>query len=122
MRPRTISLRAATVEKLARLMREAESDGARRVARRIHAVTLNAGGRTSGDTADTLMVGRSRVSGRLRGASATATRRCLKARGPVARRRSARRTSRVSQGPPGLDIIRLLGAVCPHGMDSAVSA
>ena len=67
MRPRRISLRAGTVERLARVMREAESDGAYRVARRIHAVILNSDGRTSGDVASTLMVGRSRVSDWLRG-------------------------------------------------------
>jgi transposase len=66
MRPRTLSLRAGTVEKLRDLMREAESDGAYRVARRIHAVILNSDGRTSGDIASTLMVGRSRVSEWLR--------------------------------------------------------
>ena len=67
MHPRRLSVRAAAVERLKRLMREAEADGARRVARRIHAVVLNAAGHTSGDIADTLMVGRSRVSEWLRG-------------------------------------------------------
>ncbi len=41
MRPRRLTLHPMTAKKLLRLKQEAESDGAYRVARRIHAVLLN---------------------------------------------------------------------------------
>jgi hypothetical protein len=41
MRPRELKLHPMTVRKLLRLRKEAEEDGAYRVARRIHAVILN---------------------------------------------------------------------------------
>jgi len=66
MRPRLIRLHHRTVEKLLRLRKEAQSDGAYRVARRIHAVCLNHDGRTSGEIADLLRAARSRVSEWLR--------------------------------------------------------
>ena len=62
MRPRILQLHYKTVEKLRRLKKEAEHDGAYRVARRIHAVLLNGGGRTSGEIAEILQAPLSRVS------------------------------------------------------------
>ena len=66
MRPRLISLHHKSVEKLLRLRKEAESDGAYRVARRIHAVVLNNDGLTSGEIAEILRAPRSRASEWLR--------------------------------------------------------
>ncbi len=62
MKPRMVHLHYKTVEKLCRLKKEAEVDGAYRVARRIHAVILNHGGKTSGDITNILKTPRSRVS------------------------------------------------------------
>ena len=62
MKPRMVYLHYKTVEKLFRLKKEAEVDGAYRVARRIHAVILNHEGKTSGDIASILKKPRSRVS------------------------------------------------------------
>jgi len=66
MRPRQMQLHPKTVEKMCRLKREAESDGAYRVAKRIHAVLLNHHGRTSGKIAEILDAPLSRVSQWLR--------------------------------------------------------
>jgi|TARA_Y100000294_G_C8485458_1_gene308556 transposase len=66
MRPRILRLHYKTVEKLHRLKKEAEHDGAYRVAKRIHSVLLNSGGRTSGEIADILDAPLSRVSQWLR--------------------------------------------------------
>ncbi len=66
MRPRMLRLHRRTVEKLLRLRKEADGDGAYRVARRIHAVVLNSDGLTSGEIAETLRAPRSRVSEWLR--------------------------------------------------------
>ena len=66
MHPRMLRLHHSTTEKLLRLRKEADSDGAYRVARRIHAVVLNSDGLTSGEIADTLRAPRSRVSEWLR--------------------------------------------------------
>ena len=66
MRPRLLRLHYKTVEKLCRLKKEAEEDGTYRVAKRIHAVLLNADGRTSGEIADILRAPLSRVSQCLR--------------------------------------------------------
>lgn len=66
MRPRLVRLHHKTHEKLVRLRREAECDGAYRVARRIHAVLLNHNGMTSGEIAHVLGSARSRVSDWLR--------------------------------------------------------
>lgn len=66
MRPRRIALHPKTVEKLSRLKKEAEADGAYRVAKRIHAVLLNDRGRTSGEIAEILTAPLSRVSQWLR--------------------------------------------------------
>ncbi len=66
MRARVLKLHPMTVRKLLRLKKEAEADGAIRVARRIHAVLLNHDGHTSGRIADLLKSPRSRVSEWLR--------------------------------------------------------
>jgi transposase len=66
VQPRTLALHPKTAAKLVSLMKEAETDGVYRVARRIHAVLLNSDGLTSGDIASTLRVARSRVSEWLR--------------------------------------------------------
>lgn len=66
MRARRIRLHPRTVEKLTRLRKEADRDGAYRVANRIHAVTLNAKGKTSGEIAELLESPRARVSEWLR--------------------------------------------------------
>ncbi len=62
MQPRFIELHHRTKEKLKLLMREAASDGADRVARRIHAVLLNSEENTSGKIAEILDTSRSKVS------------------------------------------------------------
>jgi len=66
VRARQIVLHPKTAEKLHRLKGEAESDGAHRVAKRIHAVLLNHGGRSSGQIAEILAAPLSRVSQWLR--------------------------------------------------------
>lgn len=66
MRPRILRLHYKTAEKLLRLRKEAEHDGAYRVAKRIHSVLLNNNGRTSGEIADILDAPLSRVSQWLR--------------------------------------------------------
>lgn len=62
MRPRIIALHPSTFRKLTRVQREAEREGAYRVARRVHAVLLNSEGRSSGEVAAILRAPRSRVS------------------------------------------------------------
>ncbi len=62
MRPRILKLQHKTVGRLSRLRKEAETEGAYRVARRIHAVLLNNSGRTSGEISDILNAPLSRVS------------------------------------------------------------
>lgn len=62
MLPRLIQLHPKTYQRLARLRREAESDGAYRVAKRLHAVLLNADGHSSGRIAEILKAPRSRAS------------------------------------------------------------
>lgn len=62
MVPRLLRLHPRTYEKIVRLRKEAERDGAYRVARRLHAVTLNSEGRTSGDVSAILKAPRSKVS------------------------------------------------------------
>jgi transposase len=66
MRPRALRLHGRTVEKLRRLKKEAEEDGAYRVAKRIHAVVLNHRGKTSGEIANILESPRSSVAEWLR--------------------------------------------------------
>jgi len=57
-----VSLHWSTRQRLIRLRKEAEQDGAYRVARRLPAVVLNATGRTSGEVAHLLAASRSKVS------------------------------------------------------------
>ncbi len=62
MLPRLLRLHPSTSRRLIRLSKEAERDGAYRVARRLRAVILNAEGLTSGELADILQAPRSKVS------------------------------------------------------------
>lgn len=62
MVPRLIGLHGKTLDRLTRLRKEAEREGAYRVARRLHAVVLNASGQTSGEVARMLQAPRSKVS------------------------------------------------------------
>jgi transposase len=62
MRARLLHLHFRTYDKLLRLKSEAETDGAYRVAKRIHAVTLNHDGWSSGQIAELLRAPRSKVS------------------------------------------------------------
>ena len=62
MLPRLLHLHPATRRHLTRLSKEAERDGAYRVAKRLHAVVLNAEGRTSGELAAVLKAPRSKIS------------------------------------------------------------
>ena len=62
MLPRLLHLHPATHRRLIRLSKEAERDGAYRVAKRLQAVVLNAEGRTSGELANILKAPRSKVS------------------------------------------------------------
>jgi hypothetical protein len=51
MLPRLLRLHPLTYRRLIRLSKEAEQEGAYRVAKRLQAVVLNSEGRTSGDLA-----------------------------------------------------------------------
>lgn len=62
MLPRLLRLHPSTYQRLIRLSKEAEKDGAYRVAKRLRAVVLNAEGRTSGQLANLLKAPRSKVS------------------------------------------------------------
>lgn len=62
MLPRILRLRPKSYRYLARLRKEAEQDGAYRVAKRLHAVLLNADDRSSGQIAEILKAPRSKVS------------------------------------------------------------
>src|SRR5713101_8052 len=62
MRARYLHLTARKAQQLSALKREAEKDGAHRVARRLHAVLLNHQRHTSGEIADLLEAPRSKVS------------------------------------------------------------
>ena len=62
MLPRLLQLHPLTYRRLIRLSKEAEQDGAYRVAKRLQAVFLNSEGRTSGDLARILKAPRSKVS------------------------------------------------------------
>ena len=62
MVPRLLQLHPRTYDRLIRLSKEAELDGAYRVAKRLQAVVLNSEGRTSGDLARILKAPRSKVS------------------------------------------------------------
>lgn len=62
MLPRLLRLHPKTYARLARLYKEAERDGAYRVAKRLQAVLLNSEGRSSGELAQILKAPRSKVS------------------------------------------------------------
>src|SRR6202795_3897785 len=62
MVPRILYLHPKTYKQLIRLRKQAERDGAYRVAKRLQAVVLNSEGRTSGELAHLLAAPRSRVS------------------------------------------------------------
>jgi transposase len=62
MVPRMLHLRPNTYKRLSRLRKQADRDGAYRVAKRLQAVMLNSEGRTSGELANLLKAPRSRVS------------------------------------------------------------
>ncbi|MGH9396699.1 MAG: IS630 family transposase [Terriglobia bacterium] len=62
MVPRLLRLHPKTYRRLIQLSKEAERDGAYRVAKRLQAVVLNSEGRTSGDLAGILKAPRSKVS------------------------------------------------------------
>lgn len=62
MRPRLLRLHPSRYKRLLRLSKEAERDGAYRVAKRLQAVVLNSEGRTSGELAGILKAPRSKVS------------------------------------------------------------
>lgn len=62
MLPRILRLHPSTYQRLVRLRKEAERDGAYRVAKRLQAVVLNSQGRTSGELAEFLQAPRSKVS------------------------------------------------------------
>jgi hypothetical protein len=62
MVPRIIRLHPKTYDRLVRVRKEAERDGAYRVAKRLHAVLLNSEGHTSGQLAAILKAPRSKVS------------------------------------------------------------
>ena len=54
MVPRLLRLHPSTYQRLIRLSKEAEREGAYRVAKRLRAVVLNSEGRTSGELAEIL--------------------------------------------------------------------
>ena len=62
MLPRLLHLHPATRRRLTCLSKEAERDGAYRVAKRLQAVVLNAGGGTSGELVAVLKAPRSKIS------------------------------------------------------------
>ena len=62
MLPRVLQLHPSTYQRLTRLSKEAERDGAYRVAKRLRAVVLNSEGHTSGELAGILQSPRSKVS------------------------------------------------------------
>jgi hypothetical protein len=62
MLPRLLRLHPSTCQRLLRLSKEAERDGAYRVAKRLRAVALNSKGHSSGELAGILDAPRSKVS------------------------------------------------------------
>ena len=62
MLARLLRLHPSTYKRLVRLSKEAERDGAYRVAKRLQAVVLNSEGQTSGELARILKAPRSKVS------------------------------------------------------------
>ena len=59
---RILRLHPSTYQRLVQLSKEAEREGAYRVAKRLQAVVLNSQGRTSGELAEVLQAPRSKVS------------------------------------------------------------
>src|SRR6266581_9791325 len=62
MVPRLLRLHPSTYQRLTRLSKEADRDGAYRVAKRLRAVVMNSEGYTSGELAQILQAPRSKVS------------------------------------------------------------
>src|ERR1700694_3882563 len=62
MVPRLLRLHSSTYQRLTRLSKEGERDGAYRVAKRLRAVVMNSEGHTSGELAEILQAPRSKVS------------------------------------------------------------
>src|SRR6202521_5658342 len=62
MLARLLRLHPSTYKRLVRLSKQAEREGAYRVAKRLQAVVLNSEGRTSGELANLLKAPRSRIS------------------------------------------------------------
>jgi transposase len=62
MVPRLLRLHPSTYQRLTRLSKEADRDGAYRVAKRLRAVVMNSDGHTSGQLAEILQAPRSKVS------------------------------------------------------------
>ena len=62
MLPRLLRLHPSTYQRLIRLSKDAEKEGAYRVAKRLRAVVLNSEGHTSGKLAEILQAPRSKVS------------------------------------------------------------
>ena len=62
MLPRLLRLHPSAYQRLVRLSKEAEREGAYRVAKRLRAVVLNSEGHTSGELAEMLQAPRSKVS------------------------------------------------------------
>jgi transposase len=62
MVPRLLRLHPSTYQRLTRLSKEADRDGAYRVAKRLRAVVMNSDGHTSGELAEILQAPRSKVS------------------------------------------------------------
>jgi transposase len=62
MVPRLLRLHPSTYQRLTRLSKEADRDGAYRVAKRLRAVVMNSEGHTSGELAQILQAPRSKVS------------------------------------------------------------
>src|SRR5260370_34717316 len=63
MLARLLRLHPSTYKRLVRLSKEAERDGAYRVAKRLQAVVLNSEGQTSGEFARVLQAPRAKVAG-----------------------------------------------------------
>ena len=81
MLPRLLRLHPSTSQRLVRLSKEAEKDGAYRVAKRLRAVVLNSQGHTSGELANLLQAPRSKVSAWLQRYQSQGIEGCWKATG-----------------------------------------
>ena len=87
MLARLLRLHPSTYKRLVRLGKEAERDGAYRVAKRLQAVVLNSEGQTSGELARILKAPRSKVSEWLQRYQTTEWTACSKATGRDGRRK-----------------------------------